>query len=556
MAIVSKPFSPQQRITALERLATERFDVLVIGGGVVGCGIALDAATRGLSVALVEAQDFAAGTSSRSSKLIHGGLRYLEQLDFSLVREALQERTLILTELAPHLAQPVPLVFPLKHRVWERPYVGAGVALYDLMGGRRGVPTHTHLTRRAALRLMPGLSKRALIGGIHFYDGQVDDARHTLMIARTAAQHGATCVTRARATSLLRDGERVIGAIINDTQTGQEIRVEAKHVINATGVWTKEIAKTFGLSSSLSVRTSKGVHILVPRDRIDAQSGIIARTEKSVLFVIPWDNHWLIGTTDTEWELNLEQPIATSTDIDYILNHVNQLVTNKLTRADIVGVFAGLRPLISGSASSTTKLSREHAVISPAPGFTVIAGGKYTTYRVMAKDALDTALASDRGMKPRSISSRVRILGADGFQELWDSRGSLAAEHNLTTAQMEHLLRRFGTVVLEVLATIQANPQLREPLSGAPMYLKAEITYAFTHEGAVHLEDVLMRRTRISIDTSDRGVIAAREVAELMSAALQWNDAERETEIARYIETIAAERRAQQQLTDEAALLA
>ena len=307
MAIVSKPFGPQQRNTALERLATERFDVLVIGGGVVGCGIALDAATRGLSVALVEAQDFAAGTSSRSSKLIHGGLRYLEQLDFSLVREALQERTLILTELAPHLAQPVPLVFPLKHRFWERPYVGAGVALYDLMGGRRGVPTHTHLTRRAALRLMPGLSKRALIGGIHFYDGQVDDARHTLMIARTAAQHGATCVTRARATSLVRDGERVTGAIISDTQTGQEIRVEARHIINATGVWTKEIEKTFGLSSSLSVRTSKGVHILVPRDRIDAQSGIIARTEKSVLFVIPWDNHWLIGTTDTEWELDLEQ---------------------------------------------------------------------------------------------------------------------------------------------------------------------------------------------------------------------------------------------------------
>jgi glycerol-3-phosphate dehydrogenase len=298
------------------------------------------------------------------------------------------------------------------------------------------------------------------------------------------------------------------------------------------------------------------VHILVPRDRIDAQSGIIARTEKSVLFVIPWDNHWLIGTTDTEWELDLEQPTATSTDIDYILDHVNQLVTNKLTRADIVGVFAGLRPLISGSASSTTKLSREHAVISPAPGFTVIAGGKYTTYRVMAKDAVDAALASGRGMQPRSISSRVRLLGADGFQELWESRESLAAAHNLSTAQIEHLLRRFGTVVLEVLATIQAEPELREPLSGAPMYLKAEITYAVTHEGAIHLEDVLMRRTRISIDTSDRGVIAAREVAELMSQVLHWSDAERESEIARYIETIAAERRAQQQLTDEAALRA
>ncbi|MCW2778541.1 MAG: glycerol-3-phosphate dehydrogenase, partial [Frankiales bacterium] len=288
---------PAQRAEALRRLGAEEFDVLVIGAGVVGAGIALDAATRGLSVALVEARDYASGTSSRSSKLVHGGLRYLEQLDFGLVREALRERSLILNTLCPHLTRPVPFLYPLQHRGWERLYVGSGIALYDVLGGRHGVPVHKHLTRTAARRLFPALRKDALVGAVRYYDGQVDDARHTMMLARTAHAYGAVCASSARVTSFRREGDRVTGAVVRDLEGGTEVHVRAKQTINAAGVWSDEIQQLVGGRGQLSVKASKGIHLVVPRDRINATVGLISRTEKSVLFVIPWGSHWLIGTT-------------------------------------------------------------------------------------------------------------------------------------------------------------------------------------------------------------------------------------------------------------------
>ena len=388
--------------------------MLIIGGGVVGAGAALDAVTRGLSTAIVEARDWASGTSSRSSKLIHGGLRYLEMLDFGLVREALHERGLLVQRIAPHLIRPVPFLYPLAHRVWERPYVGAGVLLYDTLGTAlgtsRGLPHHRHLSRRRALREAPCLSPDAVTGAVQYWDAQVDDARHTLAVVRTAVSFGAQAANRTRVIGLLRVGERVTGARVIDLETGTEFEIRAKQVINATGVWTDETQQLADTRGQFHVRASKGVHLVVPRDRLQSSTGIILRTETSVLLVIPWGRHWIIGTTDTDWNLDLAHPAASARDIDYLLDRVNSVLSSPLTRADVEGVYAGLRPLLSGESESTSKLSREHVVGHPVPGLVVIAGGKYTTYRVMGRDAVDEAV---RGMDARvpAILHRVDAAG-------------------------------------------------------------------------------------------------------------------------------------------------
>jgi glycerol-3-phosphate dehydrogenase len=544
---------PGARRAALRRLAEDEFDVLVIGGGVVGAGAALDAASRGLSVALVEARDLAAGTSSRSSKLIHGGLRYLEQKDFALVREALKERGLLLNRLAPHLVRPVPFLLPLRHRLWERAYIGAGVFLYDTMGGGRSVPWHRQLSKRSTLKLAPSLKSDALVGAIRYYDAQVDDARHTMMIARTAAQHGASVLTRTRAVALRKDGDTVVGADVLDLETGQRIAVRARQVISATGVWTDEIHRAAGVEAPFRVRASKGVHIVVPREKISLHTAMILRTEKSVLFVIPWGRHWIIGTTDTDWQLDKAHPAASRADVDYVLDHVNAVLERPITHADIEGVYAGLRPLLAGTSAQTAQLSREHAVARPAPGLVVIAGGKYTTYRVMAKDAVNAAVSGlGRGV-PKSMTDRLPIVGAVGFHELWADRTRVAAANGLTVASVEHLLRRYGSGLRELLELIDRRPELGEPIPGAGEYLKVEAVYAASHEGALHLEDVLTRRTRISIEEADRGVTAAPEVAALIAPVLGWDDATRDREVTTYSDRVRAERAAQEAADDVAA---
>jgi glycerol-3-phosphate dehydrogenase len=549
----SVSLSPGYRADALQKLSTQEVDVLVIGGGVTGAGIALDAATRGLSVGLVEARDFAAGTSSRSSKLIHGGLRYLEQLDFKLVREALKERGLLLTKLAPHLVRPVKFLVPLRHRVWERGYIGAGVMLYDTLGGARALPRHRHLSRRRAFEVAPALAPDALIGAIQYYDAQVDDARHTMMIARTAAELGASVLTRARMTELLRDGDRVTGAHVRDLESGAEFEVRARVVVAATGVWSDEMSKAAGIPAPFTVRASKGIHLVVPREKIDLDTGLILRTEKSVLFVIPWGRHWIVGTTDTQWNLDLDHPAASRADVDYVLDHVNAVLRKPITRDDIEGVYAGLRPLLAAKAAETTKLSREHAVANPVPGLVLIAGGKYTTYRVMAEDAVDVAAKNIPWEVKESRTSELPILGADGYHELWRSRQDLARRTGIPLERVEHLLQRYGTAIHDLLWLIGEQPDLGTPIPGAEEYLKAEAVYAVSHEGALHLEDVLTRRTRISIEQRDRGVTAAAEVAALIAPLLAWDDTKRQHELDSYLSRVEAERSAQQQPDDATA---
>ena len=547
---------PEQRQAVLDTAPLHELDVVVVGGGVVGAGAALDAATRGLTVALFEARDWAAGTSSRSSKLIHGGLRYLEMLDFRLVREALRERGLLTQRLAPHLVRPVPFLYPLRHRGWERVYAGLGLVLYDWMGwssgNARGLPRHRHLSKQAALQAFPTLRPDTLVGAIQYYDAQVDDARHTLAVVRTAATYGALCANRARVTGFLRDGERVTGVQVRDLESGRDLEVRAKQVVNATGVWTDETQQMVG-ERQFHVRASKGIHLVVPRNRIASSTGLILRTESSVLFVIPWGRHWIIGTTDTDWHLGKAHPAASRSDIDYLLAHVNKVLVTPLSREDVEGVYAGLRPLLSGESEPTSKLSREHMVAHPVPGLVVVAGGKYTTYRVMAKDAVDAVSEGlDRTVAP-SCTDRVPLVGAEGFVALWNARHQLAQRHGLDVAAIEHLLGRHGSLVHDVLALIDADPSLGEHLEGTADYLRAEVVHAASHEGARHLDDVLTRRTRMSIETFDRGLAAAPAVATLMAEVLGWSRAQVRKEVAHYVARVQAERLSQEQPDDQTA---
>ncbi len=549
----SQFLGPEQRERAWDQLQKEQFDVVVIGGGVVGAGVALDAATRGLKVALVEARDFASGTSSRSSKMFHGGLRYLEQLEFGLVREALRERELSLTTLAPHLVKPLQFLFPLTHRGWERPYVAAGMLLYDQLGGSKSVPAQKHLTRSGALRLAPALKRNSLVGGIRFYDTVVDDARHTMTVARTAAFYGAVVRTSTQVVGFLREADRVSGVRVHDSEDGRSAEIRGHVVINATGVWTDEIQALSRQRGRFRVRASKGVHIVVPRDRIVSEAAIILRTATSVLFLIPWGTHWIIGTTDTDWNLDLAHPAATKADIDYILTRVNQVLVTPLTHDDIEGVYAGLRPLLAGESDETSKLSREHAVARVAPGLVAIAGGKYTTYRVMAEDAVEAAAEDIPARVSPSITEKVPLVGADGYFALINQTLHLGEIYGLHPYRIKHLLDRYGSLIDEVLELAQDQPELLQPITDAPSYLQVEVVYAVVAEGALHLEDILARRTRIAIEYSHRGANCAEQVANLVAPVLGWDPSDVDREVETYFARVDAEVRSQAQPDDESA---
>lgn len=529
----------RNRPALLEQLSSQRFDILVVGGGITGAGAALDAASRGLRVALIEARDLASGTSSRSSKLIHGGLRYLEQLDFRLVWEALRERDLLVTRLAPHLVKPVPFLYPLQRKFVERPYVGAGLAIYDaLEGRRRAVPHHRHLTVRGTRRLAPGLKTTGLAGGLLYYDAQTDDARYTLTVARTAAAHGAVVATRAAVSELLRspDGSRITGARIRDDESGRRIDVHADQVVVCAGVWSELFHDQAGVRGGFQVRMSKGVHIVVPGEAVRSRTGVILRTEKSVLFIIPWGNRWIIGTTDTEFAGGRDEPVATAEDVDYILARANGVLARPLTGSDIIAVYAGLRPLIAAREETpTTKLSREHVVEVPRPGLVSVAGGKFTTYRIMARDAIDAAVAHLGREVPASVTDELPLLGAGGLAATVAGAGRLAEDYGVSRASVKHLLARYGTLAEEILELVGADPSLARPVTTGLPYLAAEVAYAVSHEGALHAEDVLGRRIRIIIESAAHGTETLDAVTSIMGDLLGWDTARRAAEEQRYL---------------------
>ena len=533
--------NPEQRSADINQLKSHEFDIIVIGGGVVGSGIALDAAARGLSVAMVESDDFASGTSSRSSKLIHGGLRYLEQFDFKLVREALHEREMMVTELAPHLVKPLSFVYPLHKKYADRIYVGAGLILYDLLRGKlRAVPWHSYLSFGQMRNEARSLNPEIVTGGYLYYDAQVDDARHTMMVARTAKTFGAVIVTGATVSQITRTPDRVTGVIVS--VDGESIDVKSKTVIAAAGIWNEELYGQFGIKPGYKIKMSKGVHIVLPKDAIDAKTGIILKTTLSVLFIIPWGKEWLVGTTDTPYDGDKENPLTQRDDVDYILNEANKVLLPKIRRDQILSVYAGLRPLVSPSKdSTTTKISREHSVDRPLTGFVSIAGGKYTTYRVMAADAVDAAVKDLNQKVSKSTTKTIPIIGAAGYRNLIKQIALLAQSYSVSTACVERLLNRYGSLVSDIFQMISKDPSLAFELSPGSGYIKAEALYAVTHEGARSLVDILVRRLRLAMEHPNQGVTVSREVAEFVAPTLGWSASDIDREVLAFEKYIAIE---------------
>ena len=562
----SQQFNKLSHLTASSRARAladmaegPELDVLVIGGGITGAGIALDAATRGLRTGIVEAGDWAAGTSAWSSKLIHGGLRYLYNLDFKLVAEALKERGLLLEKIAPHLVHAQPFLWPLKTPVIERSYSAIGIGMYDALAyigsrGKKGVPSQRHFTKKGTKTVFPDIKDSAFTGAIQFYDARVDDARLVVDVVRTASGYGALAASRTQVVGIDKDSSgKVVGARLADLESGQELTVKAKHIINATGVWTEESESLANPDAGLEVLASKGIHIVVPRDRIQATSGIFTKTEKSVLFIIPWQRYWIIGTTDTPYTEDRERPVATRQDIDYVLEQANKLIANPLTHDDIIGTYSGLRPLlqpkVKGDGAQSTKVSREHTVTEVAPGMSAIAGGKLTTYRVMAADAVDFALG-DRAQERPSVTETIALVGAEGYRAIEAGRDRYAQRYGWDEDRITHLLERYGAQIEDLGALIDADPDLGAPLKHAPQFLRADVVFAVRYEGALHLEDVLVRRVRLDLEQRDRGLAAAPEILEIMRSELGWSSEQAQKEFDLYAARVAAIRQAETASTD------
>jgi len=508
------------RAAALDRLAGEEFDVVVVGGGITGAGCALDAASRGLRTALVERGDFAIGTSSRSSKLVHGGIRYLEQKEFGLVREALAERQIALRN-APHLVHVLPFLIPVLTRdgLIDRRIarlLGGALWMYDLSGGLRIKKAHRRLSRDDALARVPTLLPDALASAYLFFDAQADDARLTLAIARTAVEHGAVAVNHAPAVAMVKSPSGRIAGVQIDAD-GRIIDVRARVVVNAGGVWADEVRALDEGTHPASLRPAKGVHITVPWDRVRNEIAMVVPVpgDRRSIFVVPWGAHTYIGTTDTDYDGPLDDPRCTADDVAYLLGAVNRALIDPLTEADVVATWAGLRPLLrTGEDERTADLSRRHGIRVSGAGVVTITGGKLTTYRAMAEDTIDQVDQLLDGHHRRCRTKRLLLLGAAGYQEPPEGASRVTG----------HLARRYGTEMSVLQGLIARNPVLAEPLVPGLPYLKAEAVYGVRAEMARTLDDVLDRRTRARLLDRDATWHAAEPVARLLAPELGWDD--------------------------------
>ncbi len=533
--------SSATRSANLAQMAQEQVDVLVVGGGVTGAGSALDAAARGYRVALVERADFASGTSSKSTKLVHGGIRYLPQFDFALVREALVERGLLMRN-APYLVAPLGFVLPLyadAKRPLGIPFVPprriglglmlmAGLFMYDTMSGRLGIR-----------RIAPCLNSNGLKQSFVYYDAQTDDSRLTTTLIRTAALHGALIANYAEVTAFRMDGDHVAGATICDHVSGREYQVNARYIINAGGVFAERIASLTGREAPISVEPAKGVHITVPREtlKIGEDAIVLPETEDGrLLFLVPWGARVTIGTTDTEGG-DIEHPLAASEDVEYLLRHVNRYMSCKLTRSDIISVWAGYRPLVKAKhAATSSKLSRTHAVVDGPAGMVSIIGGKLTTYRRMAQDVVDRIDKLD-GSRSVHVTERLPLTGTMG----WPQAKAEAQRRGIALGLASDIMKRldlYGANQLALLDIAESEPQLATRIVADLPYIFAEVVYACRYEMALTLDDVLARRTRILLEDWAQGVDAAPAVARLMAAELDWDDAERGRQVQRYLDVV------------------
>ena len=536
------------RSANLARIEAGTYDVLVVGGGITGAGVALDAASRGLRTALVERDDFASGTSSKSSKLVHGGLRYLQNGDIRLVYQALRERQRLLRN-APHLVHVLPFLIPVfsgRDGIIPKQVaraLGSAMWLYDLTGGLRIGKVHKRLKRDQALSHMPTLDER-LAWAYLYYDAQTDDARLTLAILRTAAlDHGAVVVNHARVAGFRKDGDRVTGALVE--ADGRQFEVKARVVVNAAGVWADDVRAYDEGTHPQSIRPAKGIHITVPWDKVrnDIAAVLPVRKDKRSIFVVPWegpdgkigpDGFTYVGTTDTDYDGPVDDPQCTEDDIAYLLDALNSALRTPLDRADVLGTWAGLRPLVREATSGrTADLSRRHRVATSTSGVVTVTGGKLTTYREMAQDTVDAVVERLRDRSPQPLLRRGRtanlqLRGADGWEDERD--------HDA------HLAGRYGNEARVLHAMLDADPGLAGPLVAGLPYRRAEAVYAVRYEMATTLDDVLSRRTRARLLNRDATAAAAEDVAELVGEELGWTDDERARQVATYRQAADRER--------------
>ena len=534
-----QPLSSTVRMHNLAQLENERFDVLVIGGGVTGAGVALDAATRGYKVALVEKGDFASGTSSKSTKLVHGGIRYLPNFDFGLVHEALIERGLLLQN-APFLVQPIPFLLPIyrgdRHPV-GMPFTtpgGVGLSLlldmglwlYDALAGRRNVSRHRHVHRAEVLKLAPTLVEDGLKEGFVYYDAQTNDARLTMTLLKTAAHYGATITNYAEVTSFLTEQGKLAGAHIHDHLDNQEVTVRARHIISATGVFSERVEALIGEEPQAQIEPSKGVHLVLAREDIGLGDTAIVLPEtgdKRILFIVPWQSRAIFGTTDTG-SGDLDHPAASPDDITYLLKHLNRYLSLSLTEANIISSYAGYRPLIHPrrSGNSTAKLSRSHSVLESPSGLVSIVGGKMTTYRRMAQDTIDVLSRRD-GTALRHPTRQLPLLGSAGWPGVQADLAEKGAALELSPETISHLGRSYGAEANTVLDLVADDASLAQRLVADLPYIRAEVVYACRYEMAMTLDDALARRTAIILEDRQRGLAALNEVAAMMAREHHWS---------------------------------
>jgi glycerol-3-phosphate dehydrogenase len=536
---------PFRRADALRRLADEEFDVLVVGGGVTGAGVALDAASRGLRTALVEKGDFASGTSSKSSKMVHGGIRYLQQREFRLVYENLAERQRLLDN-APHLVSPLPFLIPLFGRdgvvskAVARSYSSA-LWMYDLTGGWRIGHRHREVTKEEALAHLPTLSTDNLVAGFLYFDARADDARLTLSLARTSAfEFGAAVANYAPVVRLTTGADGVAnGVVVRGTpnDAASEFPIRARIVVNASGVWADAVRALDEGTDPHAIRPAKGIHVTVPADRLpcDIAAVIPVPKDRRSIFVVSWPDTDLvyIGTTDTDYTGPLDDPACTPEDVDYLLDAVNALTTSQITRADVTGVWAGLRPLLAPAqgghvSERTADLSRRHTVSTSDHGVVTVTGGKLTTYRKMAQDTVDVVV-SRLGESPRRRRCVTKSLPLMGATTKTRDPVTLAQPH-------ARLLRRYGTAAADVLALADGRPELLEPVIAGLPYTGAEVVYASREEMAGTLDDVLSRRTRAMIQRAGATMHAATAVATLIAPDMGWDEREAAEQATRFTE--------------------
>ncbi|NCY16058.1 MAG: glycerol-3-phosphate dehydrogenase/oxidase [Actinobacteria bacterium] len=541
------------RETALRTLGETPFDVVIIGGGITGVGCALDAAARGLRTALIERDDFSSGTSSKSSKLVHGGLRYLQQGEIRLVYEALHERQR-LRRNAPHLVKVLPFLIPIfssKGVVSKKlaRAMGSAMWMYDFTGGARIGKLHKRVSKAEALAHFPTLPENRLMPSYLYYDARADDSRLCITVARTAAlEFGATVVNGAAVTALRKNATgRVCGVTVH--ADGRDIEVATASVVNAAGVWADDVMALDEPERRRTIRPAKGIHITVPWHKVrnDIAAVIPVPGDKRSVFVVPWGDFTFIGTTDTDYDGGIDDPQCTAEDIDYLLRAINGSVTTEITVEDIVGTWAGLRPLVADPEASgrTADLSRRHKVTESHSGVVTITGGKLTTYREMAADTIDEIITHvldedvRRRVRRRSRTKKLRLHGAEGYEQLMEVAETVSP---LGGDVVRHLADRYGGEARAVLALAERDPDLAAPLVPGLPYLRAEAVFAVRHEMARTLDDVLSRRTRARLLGRDDSAAAARSVAELMAPDLGWDNAEIDRQVALYNRLIDEER--------------